>query len=77
MTRDEADKRAAELNAEGNGNWFVRETADGGFEAVRVNVPGMKPVGPLNASIESDPRPPDAEDPRTTYDKNVGGPWAV
>jgi hypothetical protein len=76
MTRDEAETRAAELNAESGGhNWFVRELEDGGFDAVKVSVPGFKPNAPLKTTTESNPRPRDADDPRTSFDQNVGGPW--
>ena len=77
MTRDEAEQHAAELNArDGGKNWFVRATADGdGFEAVKVSVPGFKPNAPLKETIEAQSRPETADDPRSIYDKNVGGPW--
>jgi hypothetical protein len=77
MTHDDAATRVAELNAAGDGAWFVREASDGSFEAVRVKVPGFKPNAPLKTSAEAKPRPPEPDDPRTSYDRNVGGPWAL
>ena len=77
MTHDEATARVAELNAAGNGTWFVREAADGSYEPVRVNVPGLRPAGPLKETIESQERPPEPDDPRTSHNRNVGGPWAL
>jgi hypothetical protein len=77
MTRDEATAHVAELNAAGDGIWFVREAAAGGFEAVRVKAPGFKPNAPLKTAAEAKPRPPEPDDPRTSYDRNVGGPWAL
>jgi hypothetical protein len=78
MTHDEATARVAELNAAGDGLWFVRADGDGGFDAVRVKgPPGFKPTGPLKTTAEAKPRPPEPDDPRTSYDRNVGGPWAL
>jgi hypothetical protein len=37
--------------------------------------PGMKPNPPLTETIEQKPKPPEPDDPRTSYDRNVGGPW--
>ena len=53
MTREEAEQHAAELNArDGGKHWFVRAADDGGgYEAVKVNVPGFKPNAPLKPTI--------------------------
>jgi hypothetical protein len=77
MTKLEAQARAAELNAEGagDGTWFVRETSPGDYEPVRVKAPGLKPTAPLRTTTEAKPRPPEPDDPRTSYDRNVGGPY--
>jgi hypothetical protein len=77
MTRDDATAHVAELNAAGDGVWFVREVSAGEFEAVRVKAPGFKPTAPLKTAAEAKPRPPEPDDPRTSYDRNVGGPWAL
>jgi hypothetical protein len=80
MTRDEATQRATALNGEHpereHFRWMARE-ADGTWQVVRVAIPGGVRIDPLNASVESRPRPEPAEDPRPLHDKNVGGPWAV
>jgi hypothetical protein len=78
MTRDEAADQAAALNAEhperGRYRWLARET-DGAWQVVRMTIPGGVRLDPLKNAVESRPRPQPAEDPRSTYDKNVGGPW--
>lgn len=81
MTRDEAERRCAELNeAAGEGaagRWMVREGEGGEWEAVHVNVPGMKARDPLKETIEAKPKPPTAEDPRDAHLRNVGGPYGT
>jgi len=52
---------------------MARATADS-WEVVRLGLPG--PARPLNTTAEAKPRPDPREDPRTLFDKNVGGPWA-
>jgi hypothetical protein len=78
MTRDEARDRAHELNAEhperGRFRWLARETG-GDWQVVRMTIPGGVRVDPLKNAVESRPQPNPAEDPRSSYDKNVGGPW--
>lgn len=75
MTRDEAESRATELNdarAEGDaGTWIVSQTPEGGWRPVRVAAPGFKGVHPLKATVESRPRPRDAEDPRPSTFRDV------
>ena len=79
VTRDEAAAQAAALNAEhpdrSRYRWMARE-ADGGWQVVRMTIPGGVRIDPLTSSVESRPRPQPAEDPRPLFDKNVGGPWA-
>jgi hypothetical protein len=78
MTRAEAVHRAKSLNAEhpdrASYRWMAR-TAGENWEVVRVAIPGGVRVDPLQATVESRPRPQPAEDPRPLFDKNVGGPW--
>jgi hypothetical protein len=68
MTRDDAERHAAELNETAGeaaaGRWMVREGEGGEWEAVHVNVPGMKARDPLKETIEARPKPPMADDPR-------------
>jgi hypothetical protein len=77
MTRSEAEDRAKALNTEhpdrGSYRWMARD-AEGGWQVVRMAIPGGVRLDPLKTAVESHPRPP-ADDPRTSYDKNVGGPW--
>ena len=68
MTREEAEARCAELNGEraagDPGHWMAREAEGGGWEAVRVSLPGLEGTrGPLKESTEARPRP-EADDPR-------------
>jgi hypothetical protein len=78
MTRAEAVHRAKSLNAEhpdrASYRWMAR-TAGENWEVVRVAIPGGVRLDPLQATVESRPRPQPAEDPRPLFDKNVGGPW--
>ena len=54
---------------------MAREAPDG-WHVVRLAIPGGVRLDPLNAVIEARPRPTPADDPRTSHDRNVGGPWA-
>jgi hypothetical protein len=78
MTRRQAEDRAAGLNRDNTDRaryrWMAREAA-GGWEVVRLAIPGGVRLDPLKAVVEARPRPAPADDPRTSYDKNVGGPW--
>jgi hypothetical protein len=77
MTRAEAEQRATALNLEhpdrGIYRWMAREGEDG-WQVARITVPGGVRPGPLHEAVESRPQP-EAPDPRTSYDRNVGGPW--
>jgi hypothetical protein len=77
MTRAEADDKASTLNREhpdrGIYRWMARE-GDDGWQVARITVPGGVRPGPLHGAVESRPQP-DAPDPRSSYDRNVGGPW--
>jgi hypothetical protein len=78
MTRDEAADRAKILNDEhpdrASYRWMARDTAEG-WQVVRMSIPGGVRLDPLKTAVESRPKPQPADDPRTSYDKNVGGPW--
>jgi hypothetical protein len=77
MTKADAQARAAELNGAGDGIWFVREVRPGEFEPVRVKAPGLKPAGPLKTTTEAKPRPNEPDDPRTSHNRNIGGPYGL
>jgi hypothetical protein len=63
MTREEAERRVAELNASSaDEHWFAREGADG-WEVVKLALPpGMK-SGPLHQSQPQETRPAPAGAP--------------
>jgi hypothetical protein len=75
MTRDDAERRCAELNHAADdgaaGRWMVQEGEGGEWHAVHVNVPGLKPRDPLKETIEARPRPPTADDPRPSSVQNA------
>ena len=75
MTRDEASTRAAQLNAErpeGDAKrWMARKAEAETWEVVQVTVPGFRPPHPLKATVESKPRPPQADDPRPSAFRNA------
>ncbi len=79
MTRDEAVAAAKRLGAEhadrATHRWVPRETAGGDWELAKFRVPAGVRIDPLKTSIEAKPEPRHPEDPRTSYDRNVGGPW--
>jgi hypothetical protein len=79
MTRDDAERHADELNREhperGVYRWLAREQG-GDWQVARVKVPGGVRIDPLAETVESRPQP-QAPDPRTSHDRNVGGPWGV
>jgi len=79
MTRDEAGAAARKFGAEhvdrATHRWVPRETAGGDWEVAKIPVPSGMRVDPLSTSIEAKPKPPQPDDPRPSYDRNVGGPW--
>ena len=78
MTHDEAAAAAKKLGAEhadrATHRWVPR-AKDGGWDVAKIRVPPGMRIDPLKTSIEAKPKPPQPDDPRTTYDRNVGGPW--
>ena len=79
MTHDEAAAAAKKLGAEhadrATHRWVPRETAGGEWDVAKIRVPPGMRIDPLKTSVEAKPKPPQPDDPRTTYDRNVGGPW--
>jgi hypothetical protein len=65
MTREEADARAAALNADpaATDHWLVRKGAAEAWEVVRLRGPGLRATRPSGAHVESRPRP-EQPDPR-------------
>jgi hypothetical protein len=79
MTREEAARRAEQLNREhperGIYRWLAREQA-GDWQVARVKVPGGVRIDPLAETVESRTQP-EAPDPRPAHDRNVGGPYGI
>ena len=42
---------------------------------VRIPLPPGQRIDPLKATVETKPKPPEPDDPRTSFDRNVGGPY--
>jgi hypothetical protein len=80
MTRQEAEALCAD-NSEGHPErathrWMAREREDGEWTVVKLRLPeGMRASRPLKATVEAKPKPPEPDDPRPAYWRNVGGPW--
>ena len=76
MTREEALAECRRLAAEhpdrATHSWIVRERGDGEWAVVKVGVPATRPHGTLE---EAKPRPPQADDPRPSVWRDVGGPY--
>ena len=53
----------------------VLKTRDGQKFKVKLP-PGMR-IDPVKETTEAKPQPAPADDPRPTFHKNVGGPYAV
>jgi hypothetical protein len=80
MTRDEAVAQCAQFAAEhedrATHKWIPRETADGGWEVAKIKVPAGLRLGSLKETVETKPKPPEPDDPRPAYWRNIGGPYA-
>jgi hypothetical protein len=80
VNRREAEQIAARLTrrhpSRTTYQWFVREGPDGQWVVVKVGVPGDQRPEVLKATTAASPKPPQAEDPRPVFWKDVGGPYA-
>lgn len=78
MTEAEARDLCAQLAREHPDRdahqWFAREAGDG-WTVVKVPLPEGLKRQPLTPTIESKPKPPQAEDPRQAHQRNVPGAW--
>ena len=78
MTRDAAEAEARRLGREhperDRYRWLARDR-QGTWEVVKIPVPPGQRVDPLKTTSEAKPKPSQPDDPRTSYDRNVGGPW--
>lgn len=79
MTRDEAVAKCAQLKAEheerGTHKWIPRETAEGAWEVAKISIPAALARGTLKETVESKPKPPQADDPRQAHQRNTPGAW--
>ena len=79
MNREEAEGSAQRLAEEhpdrASHRWVPREEPDGSWSVVKVRMPPGMRVDPLKTTVEAKPRPAQPDDPRPSYDRNVGGPW--
>jgi hypothetical protein len=77
VTEDEATELAERLNAKhpdrATHRWLAR-AGDGGWEVVKIGLPGARSAE-LRTEQHAAEGPPTAEDVRSSFDRNVGGPW--
>jgi hypothetical protein len=52
----------------------VLKTSDG--QQFKVKLPPGMEIEPLGETTEAKPKPPQADDPRPSFHRNVGGPYA-
>ena len=78
MTRAEAEAEAARLSREhpqrAAHRWLARERSADEWEVVRIALPAGTRIDPLTATIEANPRPSPADDPRPNTWRDLGGP---
>ena len=76
MTRDEATETARRLGQEhpdrATHRWMPLEADNGEWSVVKVAMPGAS-IDPLKATVETKPKPAEPDDPRSAYERNVGG----
>lgn len=57
--------------------WLPRQSDDGEWSVVKVQLPEGLRRDPMKATVEAKPEPPDADDPRPAMWRDVGGPWTA
>ena len=76
MTREEAERERDRLAREhpdrATHSWLARPDADGLWSVVKIGLPPGDRIDPLRATMETKPRPPHADDPRSGHGRNVG-----
>lgn len=81
MTRQaaqrEAQRRNAQLNSASRHCWFVQPVDGSGWTLVKVSGLPASVLGALTTTTEAKPRPPIADDPRPSFEQNVGGGFWV
>jgi hypothetical protein len=79
MTRAEAVQERDRLQREhpdrATHSWMARSDDAGDWSVVKVGLPPGGRIDPVKATTEARPKPPQADDPRSAYDRNVGGPY--
>jgi hypothetical protein len=78
MTREQAESEVQRLSREhperATHRWMARENPDGSWSVARVALPGGLRVQKLTPTVESRPRPPQADDPRSAQQRDVPFP---
>jgi hypothetical protein len=54
---------------------MVRPDDAGDWAVVKISLPPDARIDPVKATTEAKPKPPQADDPRSAFDRNVGGPY--
>lgn len=80
MRREDAEALCARNSEEhrerATHRWMAHEGDDGEWAVVKLRLPeGLRAPTPLKATVEAKSKPPEADDPRPAYWRNVGGPW--
>ena len=70
---DEARRLAAEHPDRQTHRWVARERAAGAWEVVKLKMPPGMRVDPVTATVETKPKPPQPEDPRSPGTRNLPG----
>ena len=76
MTRAEAESEARRRNALPDaepGFWIARRVDGEAWSVVHADAPGLRVTRPTGAHVESKPKPPEPDDPRSGLPRNVPG----
>ena len=75
-TKEAAEAACARLaasHADRETHQFLPQRREGGWVVVKVALP--PPADNLGTETRADERPSTPDDPRTSHDRNAGGPW--
>lgn len=79
MNRQEAEETCERLSREhperDRYKWFPRQDDDREWSVARVRLPEHLRRDPMKATIEAKPKPPEPDDPRSNYQRDVGTTW--
>jgi hypothetical protein len=79
VTRADAERECRRLAVEHpdreTHQWHVREDDGGEWSVVKIALPANRSNS--QAELRADEKPPTPDDPRPSFDRNVGGPWAA